>query len=233
MRLLSKREIDTARVADTKRQYDEGKKLATRVDVLRETTVREEANLKKVREKSVAELYAEINPLIEKREALLKEVVHLEERKKEALTSLEVREERLTQAIAAFTQERLAFATQVDVLHVRKRGISEQEERLITERGRIENFKHTTAENLVQSENTLKAAQDQASDLRKQAQITLEGAELREKRSFSREAEVAVRERELQMRTDEADRREKDLIDREKLLRDRNAMLERNLKRIK
>ncbi len=69
-RLLTKREVDTARSTEQQQQVAEGKKLAARVDRLRELQATEEASLFKFRCETLKVIQGEIDELIEKRDTL-------------------------------------------------------------------------------------------------------------------------------------------------------------------
>lgn len=74
MRLLPKSEVDKAKALDRQREIEEGKKLATRVDTLRDTHAKEEAELQSFRSKTLAQIQIEVNGEIERLEDVKREV---------------------------------------------------------------------------------------------------------------------------------------------------------------
>lgn len=74
MRLLPKQEVNDRLKESRRIEIDEGAKLARKIDTLRETALKEEANLTKFREESIKIVTEEIKKLIEKKETLLKEI---------------------------------------------------------------------------------------------------------------------------------------------------------------
>jgi predicted DNA binding CopG/RHH family protein len=72
MKLLPKKEIDTLKQKERKVQVDEGLKLATSVEKLRELRLAEEKNLREYRERAINEIQTEIASLIEDRDNLFK-----------------------------------------------------------------------------------------------------------------------------------------------------------------
>lgn len=74
MRLLPRSEVNKAKALDRQREIDEGKKLATRVDTLRELAAEEDTNLSKFRDKMVAQIMADIKPLQEEHDGLVHKI---------------------------------------------------------------------------------------------------------------------------------------------------------------
>lgn len=70
MRLLPRSEVNKAKALDRQREIDEGKKLATRVDTLRELAAQEDTNLSKFRDNMVSQIMADIKPLQEEYDGL-------------------------------------------------------------------------------------------------------------------------------------------------------------------
>lgn len=231
MHLFEKREIDRLKSKERQQEIDQGITLARRVDSLRETAAVEESNLVKFREKTVAELHEQIKPLQEHKDVLTGEVQDLERRAKNARIPLDAEWEKLKEEKIAFSKERFKLDNRADTLTLQVEEHLRLAQDLENEKGRTANFKRTASENLVQSESTLKNAQEVAVSIRNKAQLTLVEAQLRQKDSLNREAKVAVREREVEIKQENMAKQEKDLRKREILLKDRLAMLQRTEKR--
>lgn len=232
MRLLSKKEVDIAKVADKRREYDEGAKLASRVDVLRKTAVEEERNLTKVREASVLELRAVVSPLEKKKGALLDEVHKLEVERKRLLEPITERENAvrnqemiLASKVETLNEDKVRLATKGGLLQIK-------EEELRTEQERIKDERNRTADSLSKAEELRKDAQLTLYESRQKGQEILSNLELREKGLKIKEGNVAARERDVVMQQDQL-QKEWDQIEAQKvLLADRNAMVERTLKQL-
>lgn len=231
MKLLSKREIDKAKAVDRQREIEQGVKLATRVDTLRETASEEEANLTKVRVASVAQLHAEINPLMDQKEQLISDIRELENLKRIAQIPLDAEWEKVRKEKESLNglEERLSHREHS--LAERSQQVEAGEKELAIEKERAAEYTHLAAQDRASASNSLDAAHESAAEMRNQAQIVLSNAELKETAALRREAKVAVREREVKMKDEYLTKRELDLIATERLLRDREQVLERNLKR--
>lgn len=233
MRLPSKREVDKAKAADQKRAIDEGMKLATRIDVLRETLLNEEARLVQFRTQSVAAIHAEIDRAGKERESLLEEVRDLKIQREKLLRpldekqrELEEREELLSEKEESVRNDRVTLSQGL----TSNENISRQFE---AEKGRIADLKRTISENLVQSENTLKQAQEDAQEMRKKAKAILSLAEVRDSDSLKREREAAVQAKNLSLREAVLLKGETKLAEGQIRLRDREQTLLRTEQRLK
>lgn len=79
MELLKKSAIDTLKANERKREIDEGMKLASRVDKLRELASTEQTNLSKFRDTTMKAIRNEIDTEIAKKDALVRENTELRE----------------------------------------------------------------------------------------------------------------------------------------------------------
>lgn len=84
MTLLKKVDVDQKKQAERQLEINEGKKLATRVDTLRELAAEEEKNLTEFRNRTVSLIQKEIDDEILKRDALLADI----DRRRKELFSL-------------------------------------------------------------------------------------------------------------------------------------------------
>lgn len=81
MKLLSQTEVNKLKGNERKQLIDEGVKLAKKVDLLRETSAKEEANLAKFRTESLRTLREEIEVLVREKLSLCEELKGLREEK--------------------------------------------------------------------------------------------------------------------------------------------------------
>lgn len=89
MRLLSKNEIVLKKGDERKLEIEEGAKLARKIDVLRETAAKEEANLAKFREANLRNIRIELDKLAQDKASLLEEVKSLKAQRHELLAPLD------------------------------------------------------------------------------------------------------------------------------------------------
>lgn len=231
MKLLSKKDINTAQATTQKQTYDEGMKLARRVDSLREVAAAEESALEKFRRETIAKIHEETTEARTERERLLAEVRKLQKDREEALKPLDEEHQRNTEEAEALETKRTALADldsrcgqRMESLDGRERSIRDEELR-IAEQKRI----HTDL--LSSAHNDRAGAKTALED----AQRTLVNNRLEETRLAQEAEKLALQTKSAQerqaKRDKEQDVREKELNARETRLADRERLLERNLKR--
>lgn len=74
MKILDKLQINVAKSAERKLEVEEGRKLASSVDGLRELKAKEESSLGRFRDKAIEAVKAEIQIFIDRRDAVLEEL---------------------------------------------------------------------------------------------------------------------------------------------------------------
>lgn len=89
LRLLSKSDVQKIKSTERQRDIEEGLKLATRVDNLREVAAAEELSLEQFRRKTTEIIGEEIKELDDKKQQLLSEIEVLERRSSEAMLPYE------------------------------------------------------------------------------------------------------------------------------------------------
>lgn len=77
MKLLEKSVINNLKALERKREIDEGKKLAERVDKLRELSSKEQANLSEFRDHTLKAIRQEIDDALFEKEKVLRETEEL------------------------------------------------------------------------------------------------------------------------------------------------------------
>lgn len=231
MKLLTKTETRTAFTDQRKLDIDEGKKLATRVDVLRETLSREEQNLEKFRSETVKTIHQEIKTLNDQKETLRKEVKELAEQRRELLIPL----------TAAWKE-----------IEIEKENIKNEHERLDKRIQTIESLEERASIHLAGVEHTKKHIELCEEDavqkfknailIEKEAKETLENAEeiKRSANDYALEIKSKIdnEERILTLRQQGFEEKQKmlnslqkDLADKERQLADREQLLLRNIQR--
>lgn len=78
MKLLTKQNVSDLKAVERKREIDEGAKLASKVDKLRELSSAEQARLSKFQQDTLSQIKKEIDLEIERKEVLKRENAELE-----------------------------------------------------------------------------------------------------------------------------------------------------------
>lgn len=232
MKLLDKKTVNTDLARDRKAQIDEGIKLATKVDVLRETVVKEEGNLQRFRTETVAAVQVEIDGYIRQKDNLKTEISVLEENKRVLEIPLTDKWADVHDAEAKLLKEKQVWVEKSDILKLREDEVEREERSVEMEKGKAIDLNHLASQNFARSESTLKSAHEEAADMRNRAQIVLSSAELRELAVKEKEEEVEKREIEVTLAWEHTRAKETDLAHRERRLKDGWETLERTIKRL-
>ena len=231
MRLLDKQTIAQQQSNEKRLEIEEGKKLALKVDVLRETAAQEEKKLADFRMGSLTSIKNEITPLEEKRNALTREVQDLDKRREELLkpltkekADLDVQRETIEKDRENLTQRISHFLKEASEQEKREKAIKQEEER-------IENLKMLAdkhAEEVLKDYETAKELVRNTKLESERVSIELENkkAEL-----LSREMKVASEERGIINTKRLLAKRDKDQDLREKAIKDKYETLLRTINR--
>lgn len=224
MRLLKKKEIDKLKAADRKREIDEGIKLATRVDGLRQLAASEETQLETFRVETLKSIHEETAEAIIKRDTLTKEVAELEDRKKVAL-------EPLTEAWNALNEEKASFNDKVANFDLVRKYFANDEADLVERKKNLEleearvRAKGITLDDNIKESAKLKAQNKQLlEESVNSANIRTRELDNRERAVASRETAVLNREQNASVREAEQDMRERALNNKEVRQKDREAL---------
>ena len=199
MRLLQKSAVNKAKAIDREREITEGKKLATRVDSLRELSAVEENNLFAFREQTMTAIRAELEPLHQEKRVLIQDIKGLEVQKKMLLVPLNEKWDEVTKAqkiVDDWEQE----------LTAREDAIARKEDKISMLKASLDK----KAQNMTASEEVIKEAIDVATkmaadakevlaDARNKAQTFQMQSEVRVASLNERETLVAIRERDVQI----------------------------------
>lgn len=232
MRLLDKLQINLSKAVERKLEVDEGRKLAERVDALRELSATEAANLERFRGESLAQAKADIGVLVAEKGSLLGEVERLRSDRDFLLKPVDLREMELDG---------------------RKEALDERERGLLAEKSLVIKLEDKAKEAFSRASVALKAAENREDDAKTDQQAAAAsrksaGGLMRESQKWldkakeearqvledvdRRDAAMAVRERELLMRQEGLAREQQALSLRERAIIDREETLEREIIRL-
>lgn len=231
MKLFSKKEITSAATKAQKQTYDEGIKLARRVDGLREVAAAEEASLEKFRRETLARIHEEITQETSKRDSLKQEVSRLQKEREEAIKPLDELGERLAQEDYRIRSEREVLYEAQDALAERERKLDSRDNALKDSEARIEEQKRVHSDLYASARDY----RDRSKTTMETAQRTLDNAHveaeaLAQEKALFEASKKATEERQVK-RDKEQDEREVILNKRERKVLDREATYERQLKR--
>lgn len=232
MRLLPKSEVDKAKASDRQREIDEGKKLATKVDTLRELHAEEEKGLEQFRQKTVKQIREEIDPLIAQKEALTSDISELEHTRKMLLVPLDAKWEEVNAAQTLCDEREADLATKEGDFNSRRALLVAEERELHIEKERVVDERERSKEMVASSGRILDEANQTLVDARAKASVVLQGAQLRHDEAIARELRVAAQERDNSMVSEHLRGWDNDLVNRERALKDRYETLLRTAKRL-
>lgn len=129
MKLLDKKTIAVEKSSERKKEVEEGIKLAKSVDSLRETHAKEQINLKKFRDNTLASTKSELDVLLTQRDAILNDIVSLEQRRKEASAPIDLTNE--WKQVEKSKQDILQRETNVINREILVQNVEERERKLV------------------------------------------------------------------------------------------------------
>lgn len=231
MQLLSKQEVNTQKARAQKREYDEGMKLARRVDGLREVVAAEEASLEKFRRESVAKIHEEITHLTKEKGTLEKEVSDLKREREDLKKPLTEEWEDLNIAQEAYERSHKFLLDSIESAKATERDLDERAKGIRADEQRIEEQKRLHNELLASAYNDRASTRAALED----AERTFDNARVEEERIVRelnhREAGIEATEARQKKRDEEQDERERLLNSRETRVVDREATITRQLQR--
>jgi len=218
-RLLNRREIDARKAQERKRELDEGKKLASRVDTLREIAATEETKLDKFRHESLEVIGKEIADKTAEKDALERELRIKRQEREELERPLDEKKAALDKREAELNERAEEIAQKDAQLKLSVAANIQRERDNEVERGRIADERATASRNLIESEQL-------HTDAKRIMKEAVEKDEILSKA-------LTLRENRVQKREDATTEKEKSFIDREKRLdayENRLFLWEQNLK---
>lgn len=233
MHLLSKQEINTAKITERRQEIDEGVKLAKKVDALREVSAKEEANLSKFRSESLKQLKNDIEVLTRQKNVLQEELTRLEEDRKSLQKPLDNKWAEFWEKSEKLNSKEKEIEARIVQLDQKESLQIKSDYELSLKSDRLENYKSQIEKNLLDSIKVVEQAQlklDKAQEKLEKIDILVEkeSAEL-----LKREGQVAVEERNSRILRESLNQRELKLNHREKFINDKYATLERTINRLK
>lgn len=232
MRLQDKRHVAADTATQRKKDIDEGMKIASKVDILRETLVTEEGKLRRFREETIRSVQTEIDDYIRQKDKFAEEIYVLEQKKDEARIPLDAEWETVRQGQSDLLTEKQTLWEKSDILKEREKEIEHAEREVEIEKERAKDLTHRSAESLAHADGILKEARESAATIRNKAQVVLGQSELKNTEAELREKSVEVREQEVDAVWDRVRAKEVDLAQRELTLKDKYKTLERTLNRL-
>lgn len=222
MDLLSKQQIDIAQAQERKLTIDEGKKIAERVDQLRELYSKEQSSLMAYRDGVTETIQQEIGLLLEQKAAVVEEIATLTDQMNALMKPIN---DRATE----FDTREQANQVKEDELRRLERKLNETQGVLDSQVQDIERKEQLNVDRSAQAEIDMAEARKQKAEAlaaAEQCGIDTEKAAIRLQQIkddiLYREAECAARERELAMHRewiageqDKLNMRERAIIDRE------------------
>lgn len=233
MKLLAKSDISKAKSVDRQREIDEGLKLATKVDALREISAQEEASLAKFRTETLWVIASEILSETTKRDELKAEVQVLEDRKVEALKPLTEELNKIAVGKEHLAEVKSTLDSRQERIQEKERNLEQREQGI----AKLEKDISYTQEDISRRLQNAGTLESNAERLHRDANDTLEDARIQATATLAtaaqRETWVAEREKASSAKEEELRTKEIDLAKEWSRLKDREATLERNIKRNK
>lgn len=223
MRLLDKKSVNTDLAHQKKLQIDEGVKLATKVDVLRETVVKEEGNLQRFRGETIQFVQKEIDEKVQERDLLEKGNVFLREERIRLSAPIDLTEawKEVKSGKSEITSWRDSLSEKEVKMLARESDVVGGEQSLVKRHEAIARKEKLTERTLAGAQEkfekasvTLEKAQEEGSKL-------INDAIHREQVVSLRESDATVKEATLLEREKVAAAHELDLSNRELALKDR------------
>ena len=232
MRLLDKPQIQKLKALEIKREVDEGRKLAGRVDALRQLQAKEEAELQKFRRETLANIHEEITTKAQERDQLKQEVSKLQDDRAEALKPLTKEREELDSKIAKLLFLKGEVSTAKEALKTEVVEIKDSKKEVKLELQRAKEEKRQADALLKDAESSLKEAEDSRVWAEKTKEGTQRLRDLVEKELRERDGKTATKERELLMKEAQIIAREEVIKKEWIIINDQRATLERAFKRL-
>lgn len=233
MRLLSKIEVSRQKSDERKLEIDEGVKLASKVDKLRETAASEASNLQKFRTESLKKIKDEIDVLLIQKDDLQGQIVSLTEQKRLLRVPLDAEWEELKHKLLSVEEIKGELWERESFITDNEQEIDARIKKLDLEAIKVSEKNQIVTEKLEHAVEILDSAQEKVTKMEQQVDDFDLYLIKKNKELLTREAEIAVRERELNLISENNERNRKELITRTTLLRDREQTLERELLRQK
>lgn len=233
MKLPDKKTIAVQKSAERKMEIEEGMKLAKKIDILRETASEEQAHLAQFRGENLALLKKEIDPMIEERDKLRKDIEFLREQKR---ILLEIPLDAEWKSVEAKNHH----LTSVEVLLNDKKNELIDRDNNIRQRLAVIRRKEDEADQVkLASQKLYNEAQEKLDEIsiihtREKEKELISQHEREDKKInlLTRELSIAARERDASIKESHLKEKEYELINKERSINDKYETLIRTTKRI-
>lgn len=232
MKLLPKKVINTQVASQKKAQIDEGIQLAQRVDVLRETKLKEEGNLNRFRTETVSMVQAEIDIEIRKRDALKEEISELLIDRQYARVPLDAEWTQLEIEKSSLSEKNQEIDSKSSVLHQREVEIESRENENALLSKKTKELDVLAQQKLSEADTTLENSRQMAAEIRNSAQETLVEVELKEATLNLREKQIEMREGQVEKTARRQLKKDIEQAAHDKTIKDKYETLERTIKRL-
>lgn len=233
MKLLDKDEIVQKKNLERKFEIDEGVKLASTIDTLRDTKAKEEKTLKVFRDASFTQIKKDLAVLGEQKVFLTEENRSLQEQNRilripldDEWKTLKEEKQKLEESKKEHSSNISEFLEQSRALDKREKDLESEEEDMNEERAETRRLLEGAVETSGQAKFVLAEAT-------KTAEAIITKAEVREKEVISRELTVSARERDIISSKELLDSRKVSLDIRERKINDKYEQLLRTTKEAK
>lgn len=233
MKLLDKQTIVSLKGKERKQEIDEALKLAKKIDLLRETSAKEEVNLQKFRLASLNKVREEIDRLIEEKNLAQAQVTALEVKRSDLQKPLDAEWDRVKEE----EQRLINFSLELNNKYLEIQDDSKnnqvEKELIETEKERIESERKRSIKYIAESSEILEDARKEYTKAQRQVVESNEYFEKKNSELLTREAQIAVNEREIEINRKDITEKRKEIAVEKIQLRDQRATLERAINRLK
>lgn len=234
MKLLNKSEIIKNKSLERQQEIEEGAKLARRIDTLRETCTKEEANFSKFRDQSLKTIREEISALSAQRDEMQKRIEFLKEGNNLVIygeIDVEWRKIRFKNREIEESHEKLYRRSKE--LDARQDQIDEAQRIANVDRNRLDAEKIRIRENLENSEESKKKSAEILEKSEKNRDDVEKSLKEKTQVLVVREASIATREKEVNLKIEWLAKEELRLMTKEREINDKYETLLRTTQRLK
>lgn len=231
IKLLPKSEIDKLKAEEKRREIEEGRKIAERIDTLRETVSEEEASLERFRVETVSKINDEIIAKTTERDTLEHLLVELREQRVQLLKPLDEEYEGVRIQRLQLTQWEESLTSREESV-IEKEGLADEDSKEAQKRLQRAKAQEEIVNIRLSEANRAAKASEDAYVIAKEVKVATDReAKQRLLALTHREDAASLRENNATIVESDLSAREKALQDGNKLLRDREALHERTIKR--
>jgi len=233
IKLLSKQEINQKQALQRHNEIEEGRKLAKRVDNLREIAVQEEASLASFRATTLKNINEEIKKATKEHEVILNEVKELRGELETGFSELKKAERVVKLKEEDLILRERQVEERVQLVKEKEKQIKKDFEENLTMASRLE-YANTQLQNVnIEADQKIQMANDMYEDAEFKKGQTERLHERVMKELHDKDITVASKERDLIIRAEHLNERTETLRVKELNLIDREQTLEREFKRLK